>query len=148
MTTALKPQVIEGSGGIPPEPDWSETYTDILDVAAAHEEWGIIIREMQEAQTVSVANGHAIGRLVHFRLLYRHALQQVAERGAVLKGKGQRQPRFSPHWGVMRQAADLIAAIESELGLAPVRRGKAMKAHKANRSQRAADAYIKPLRTA
>ena len=150
MTAPLKPVTVEGGGGIPPEPDWSGTYSDVLDIAAAHEEWGVIVREMQGVQTISVANGHAIERLVHFRLLYRTSLQQVAEKGAILKQRGRmsrdNSGRYNPHWGVMRQTSDAIGVLEAELGLAPVRRGKATKIQKKQGVARAADNYLKVIR--
>ena len=145
MKTHMKAAPIEGGGGIPPEPDWSEIFSDVLDVAAAHTEWGIVIREMRESQTVSVANGHAIARLVHFRLVYGRALRMVGEQGAILKAKRTLRPLYNLHWIVMRQADEAIRSAEAELGIAPVRRGKASKVNRAVKEHRAADAYLKRI---
>jgi P27 family predicted phage terminase small subunit len=141
MPGALKATVIEGGGGIPDEPDWSQIYSDVLDIASAHEEWGIVVREMQSAHTITVANGHAIGRLVSFRLLYRTALQQIAERGAILKKS--RGERYNPHWNVIHRAADACSALEAELGISPIRRARAAKAQKRTTADRASDAYLR-----
>ncbi|WP_457094920.1 hypothetical protein [Microvirga sp. P5_D2] len=58
----------EGGDGVPAEPDWASIYSGELDIAAAHEEWGFAIRDMREAQTLTVANGHAIKRLVELKI--------------------------------------------------------------------------------
>src|SRR5688572_9333588 len=139
----LRPVQIEGGGGVPPEPDWGSTYTDVLDIAAAHEHWGVVTRSMQEAQTISIENGDAIERLVHARVLYRKAINHVAENGAVLKNKRNRADEYNPHYGVMRQMADLMVVMEAELGIAPVRRNKASKAQRKTKVARAADNYLR-----
>lgn len=139
----LRPVAVEGGGGMPPEPDWSSTYTDVLDIAAAHERWGIVTRAMQEAQTITIENGDAIERLVHAHVLYRRALNVVAERGAVMKNKRNSTMKYNPHYGVMRQMADYMVVMESELGLSPVRRNKAGKTQKRTNVAQAADNYLK-----
>jgi P27 family predicted phage terminase small subunit len=140
----LKPFAIDGGGGVPPEPDWRSLYSDVLDVATAHEEWGLVVRELQDAGTLAICNGHAVKRLVEFRVQYERASRQVAETGAIVKAKRTKVPAYSPYWVVMRQADEAIRVLEAELGLAPVRRGKATKVQRAKKNPRAADAYIKP----
>ena len=142
MANVLKPLIIEAAGGIPEEPDWSQTYSDVLDITSAHEEWGIVVQEMQRAQILTVANGHAIARLVHFRMLYRTALQQVAEKGAVLK-RTRKNDKFNPHWSVMCRASDGCLVLEGELGISPVRRARATRTQKRVHTARAADTYLK-----
>lgn len=137
--------VQNGGDGIPPEPDWASIYSDELDVAAAHEQWGMIIRELCEVDTLAVVNGEAIQRLVQFRIVFKRASQDVAERGAVMKAKRSRVPQYNPHWTVMKQSDEAIRVLEAELGLAPVRRGKASKVQRAKKVSRAADAYLKPV---
>lgn len=135
---------IDGGSGLPPEPDWTDLYNDEFDIAAAHEEWGIVVRELQDAGTVCVANGHSIKRLVHFRIQYERSSRHVAEHGPVLKGKRAKVGQWNPHWSVMRQADEAIRVIEAELGLAPTRRGKATKVTRVKKAPKAADAYLKP----
>src|SRR5690606_32400349 len=79
--------VINGGDGTPPEPDWALIYSDEIDIAMAHDEWSIVIREMQAAKTLAVANGHAIQRLVAMRIVYERAARQVSETGAIIKAK-------------------------------------------------------------
>lgn len=136
---------VPGGDGVPAEPDWSAIYNDILDLDLAHEEWGIVVREMTEAQTVAVVNGHAIMRLVMFRVQYERSARNIAENGAVLKAKRTGVPQYNPHWPIMRQADEAIRVLEAELGLAPVRRGKASKVQRGKKAVRAADSYLKPV---
>lgn len=134
---------IEGGDGLPPEPDWQSIYDDDLDIAAAHEMWGIVTREMTDAKTLSVANGHAVKRLVEFHVQYERAARHVAEKGAILAptSKKTKVGQWNPNWSVMRQADDAIKALEAELGIAPVRRAKAARAEIKKRRERASDAY-------
>jgi phage terminase small subunit len=136
---------VAGGDGAPPEPDWSSLYQDELDLVAAHEEWGIAIRELQQACTLSVANGHAVKRLVQFRIVYEGAARSVAENGTIQKAKRTRVPQVNPYWGVMRQASEEIRVLEVELGLPPVRRGRATKVERKQKRTTAADAYLKPV---
>lgn len=140
--------VIEGGDGRPPEPDWNLIYSDEIDIAIAREEWEIVIREMQAAKTLTVANGHAIQRLVAFRIIYERAARQVAEAGAIVKAKRTRVPQYNPHWIVMRQADETIRAHEAELGVSPSRRGRATKIERQKRKPRPADAYLNPTNRA
>src|SRR3954454_14244981 len=116
---------VPGGSGTPPEPNWSLSYSDPGDTAAAHEQWGNVIRELAGAQTLSVENGHMVERLTHFRVAFARAARDVAEHGTILRAKRTGVPQINPSWPIMRQAADAIRAIEIELGLPPIRRGKA-----------------------
>ncbi|MEI5679552.1 MULTISPECIES: P27 family phage terminase small subunit [unclassified Mesorhizobium] len=138
---------IPGGDGTPSEPDWASLYADEFDIAAAHEEWGIVIRELKDAVTLSVSNGHSIRRLVEFRVQYERASRHVAEHGPILKptNKKAKVGQWNPYWSVMKQASETIRALETELGLAPVRRGNATKVVRGKKSPRAADAYIRPV---
>lgn len=138
---------IQGSDGVPVEPDWTSVYPDELDIAAAHEEWGVVMRELRDSGTLAVANSHAIKRLVEFRVQYERSSKHVAEHGPVLKGKRAKVGQWNPHWSVMRQADEAIRVLEAELGLAPTRRGKAVKVQRAKKAPRAADAYLKTVGT-
>jgi len=135
---------IDGGDGAPPEPDWSQVYTDPFDLAFAAEQWGAIIREMRDRAILAVANGHAVKRLVEFRVQYERAAKYLAEHGPVVKAKRTGVPQINPYWTIMRQADEAVARAEAELGLAPVRRQKAAKVERKARQARAADNYLRP----
>lgn len=138
---------IAGNNGVPPEPDWALTFSDSAEIKSAREEWGIVLREMQDAGTVSVANGHAIRRLVEFRLQYERACRVVAEQGSIIEARRTKVPQINPYWVVMRQADEALKVLESELGIAPVRRARATKVKRVEKTQRSSDDYIKPVRS-
>lgn len=137
---------IDGGQGLPPEPDWSQFYTDDFDLALAHDEWGLITRELASNQVLSVSNGHAIKRLIEFRVQYERSAKHVAEKGAILAptSKKAKVGQWNPHWSVMRQADDAMKALEAELGLSPVRRGKTTRVQNGKKAPRAADKYRTP----
>lgn len=132
---------IDGGAGTPPEPDWSLTFSDAAEIIKAHEEWTAVISELKEAEALTVANGHAIKRLVVFRLLYDRTADTVVEQGAVVPAKRTKVPSHSAHWTVLRQSAEVIAGAEAELGIAPTRRGKLVPVKRRKAKPRAADAY-------
>ena len=134
---------ISGGDGTPPEPDWGSTYSDPLDVALARETWGEVVREMRDAGTLAVVNGHAIMRLCNFRIIYERAAREAAEHGAVIKARKTGVLQYSPHWIVTRQADEAMRAIEAELGISPLRRGKVTKAGRKRDTARPADQYLK-----
>lgn len=134
-----------GGDGVPPEPDWSSQFADELDIAEAHERWGILEREMKDAATLAMVNGHAMQRLVEFYVEYRRAARQIAEHGTIVKARRTRVPQVSPYWTIMRQADEHIRVLEAELGIAPVRRGKAGKVQRGKKAPRAADSYLGSL---
>jgi P27 family predicted phage terminase small subunit len=134
---------IEGGDGEPPEPDWHLVFANEVDIEVARAEWGMIVREMKAVETLAVANGHAIQRLVEFRVQYRRAANQVAEHGAILQVKPEgKSGQWNPFWSVMRQADSKILILEAELGLAPRRRNSAGKAKKRLKVGRPADDYL------
>ena len=121
-------RTIDGGDGIPPEPEWSQYFSDEFDIEAARDEWGVVVREMQRDETLAVCNGHAIRRLVDFRIQYKRAAIHVAEYGAIIQAKTTgKGGQWNPHWSVMRQADHAIRALEAELGLAPRRRAAVVK---------------------
>ena len=138
-------QGIVGGEGVPSEPDWSLIYKGADEVAVAHEEWGVVIREMQEAGTITVANGHAIRRLVEFRLQYERAGRIVARQGTIVPAKRTRVPQINPYWVIMRQANEALKVLEAELGIAPTRRARAAKVKREKKIERASDRYLKPV---
>lgn len=131
--------VIAGGDGVPPEPQWE--YQDAAELADAAGQWRTIVAEMRDAGTLAVANGHAIKRLVEFRVQYERAARHVAEHGAVLKSKRAEAGVRSRHWTVMREADEAVRVLEAELGIAPVRRGKVRKVQK-KAAPRSADTYL------
>ncbi len=133
---------IPGGDGTPPEPDWAATYSDVLDLALARQTWGEVVREMRDAGTLAVVNGHAIMRLCNFRIIYERAAREAAENGAVIKAKKTGVLMYSPHWIVTRQADDAMRAIEDALGISPLRRGKVTKAARRKAAARPADRYL------
>lgn len=136
--------VIIGGEGEPDEPDWQLIYSSADDLATARREWGMVVRELRECQTLSVANGHAIRRLVDFRIQYERAARHVAEHGAIFRGKGRaKHGEWNPWWSALRQSEEVIRQCESELGISPIRRGRAAKVARRDRKARAADAYLK-----
>ena len=134
-----------GGEGVPPEPDWTLRFNDELDQALAHEEWGIVIREMQDMATLAVANGHAIMRLVRYRVVYERAARSVDEVGVLQAAARTKVPKVNPNWAIMRQAGEEIRLLEVELGIPPVRRGRTTKVQKKAKVTRASDAYLKPV---
>lgn len=136
---------IPGGDGIPPEPDWTSQFTDELDIAEAHDRWGVIEREMKDAGTLAMVNGHAMQRLVEFYVEYRRAARQIAEHGTILKARRTKVPQPNLYWVIMRQADEHIRVLEAELGLAPVRRNKAGKVQRGKKAPRAADSYLGSL---
>lgn len=138
---------IDGGAGLPREPDWSQAFTDEMDLALAHEEWGIVTRELSGAGVLAVANGHSIRRLVEFRVQYERSAKHVAEKGAILAptSKKAKTGQWNPHWSVMRQADESIRVLEAELGLAPTRRGKTTKVQRGQKKPRAADSYLRTV---
>jgi phage terminase small subunit len=134
---------VTGGAGVPPEPDWSKIYPKTADVAAARGHWGVVTRELSSAQTLAVANGNMIERLVHFRVEFERAARHVAKHGTVIEAKRSGVPAINVFWPVMRQASESLRTIEIELGLPPVRRGKVGKVNNAQKTPRPADAYLR-----
>ena len=140
-------KVVEGSDGIPLEPDWKKTLKTKLEHAAASADWTRVVREMREANTLAVANGHAIRRLVEFRIVYDKAAKEVARDGPVVKDANNLATTgvWNPWWSIMRQADDSIRTLESELGLTPRHRDKAGKVKRKAGLTRAADRFLKSV---
>lgn len=138
--------VIEGTGDIVPEPDWSLLLTDELEVAAAREHWRRVTTELKERELFAPANGHAVQRLVVAYIVYDRCAREVADNGAVLKpkrGNPKAIARLSPYFTAMREAGSDADRQEQELGLSPRRRAGAAKAVKKVRRATGADAYLK-----
>lgn len=140
--------LVDGTGGIVPEPDWSAIFSDVLDLAAAQDHWHRIVTELRQRDLLAPANGHAMLRLVFAYIIYDRAAREVAETGAVSKprrGNTKAIARVSPHFTVMREAGNDAAQIEAELGLAPRRRAAATKAENGKKAPRAADRFLRAV---
>jgi P27 family predicted phage terminase small subunit len=140
MTTIIP---IQGGDETPEEPSWaqySEEYQEI-----AHAEWGRVTRHMKTAGTLAVANGHAISRLCHFRVLYEKAMLEVAKNGAILEAKKSNAAHgvYSPFWIIANRADASISRLEGELGISPTGRKRAGKVASKPHKTQASDAYLK-----
>lgn len=137
--------VIEGSGQIVPEPDWTSLFSDVLEIAAAQEHWRVITTELKDRQLLSPANVHSIQRLVCAYLMFDRMYREVAENGVVTKprrGNAKAIARVSPHFTAMREAGADADRIEAELGISPRRRGSVTKVERKQRRERASDGYL------
>lgn len=135
---------LPGGDGVPPEPEWSEIFDDVLEQALAHETWGLVVREMRGAETLTVANGHAIKRLCIAAVLYERSARDVAEHGSVIRAKKSGVLQYSPHFVVARQMGEDIKTLEMHLGISPIGRRKVAKAPKAkDGAARPSDTYLK-----
>jgi phage terminase small subunit len=138
---------IQGGEGGPVEPDWRSIFSDPDDIAIATTNWATVTKEMREAGTLSAANAHSIRRLVEISVQYERSSRHVAEFGAILppKTKKAKVGQWNPHWSVVRQADECMRIAEAELGIAPIRRGKAGKVQRGKKAPRAADKFLRSL---
>lgn len=134
--------VIEGGAGEMPEPDWSQIYTDDLDLAFARYQWRSTISELRGTEKLAPANAHQIKRYVMWCVQYEVAVRHVAEEGAVFPRKGKKQPAYNPWFTVMKDASANCAALEAELTLSPRRRNNGGKVPRKVKRQAAADEFI------
>lgn len=138
-------EAIDGGHGEPQEPDWSSIFTDDLELKAASDHWREIVREMRDAGTLVIANGHAIRRCVIFRIECDRSIRNVAEEGKIIRAKRTKRPQINPEWTCLKQAAEALTILEAELGLSPRRRAAAGKVQRARKKATAADGYLKPI---
>jgi P27 family predicted phage terminase small subunit len=135
---------VTGGAGTPPEPPWAAIYADPLDIGVARETWRVI-EELTRMQTLAVANGATIERLVRFSVTFTVAARDVAARGALVAAKKTGVPAVNPSWSIMKQASAAIRVLEAELGLSPAHRGRASKVKHEKKTTRPIDAYLKPV---
>ena len=62
--------------------------------------------------------------------------------GEVTKGSRRKPPQVVPYWRLMRQAEETIRQLESELCIAPLRRGRAGKVQIRRIGLRPIDKYL------
>lgn len=140
--------VIDGGAQVVAEPDWSQVYTDSLDLAFARDEWRGLVQALTAAGTLAPENARMMERCIDFRIAYERAKRVVAEKGLVVpprRGNKTAIARPSPYWHAMREAASDLDRIEGELGLPPRRRGSVTKVDRKQRARTAADAYLRPI---
>ncbi len=111
--------VIDGDEGAPPEPDWTLIYQDATDCINASAHWKQAVSALRDAGALEPGNGHAILRMVSFRLLFEASMLNCAEKGVRLPATKKREERANPHLGHMRQIDESIRQLEAELGLSP-----------------------------
>ena len=133
---------IAGGDGMPPEPHWPHYYDETADQRRAHGHWAEIASALRDAGGLSVSNGHAILRLVTFRMEYDASAQDVATRGVIRPATRKHGEYTNPHFRAMRQLDETIRQLEAELGISPVRRGRIGKVVRKITKPRAADAYL------
>ena len=109
---------------LPAEPDWSREIVGRSKAVATEREaasgyWGVIVRHMNDAQTLAPTNVHAVKRLVMAWLTYDRAMAHVARHGAVVPAPRTKTPMHNPWFAVTVQAGKMAATLEAELGLAP-----------------------------
>ncbi len=140
--------LVDNTGSIVQEPDWTAIFSDELEIAAAREHWRIVTTELIDRGLLSAANVHSLHRLVMAYISYERASREVAENGAVLKprrGNSKAIARINPWFTAMREANADATLLESKLGLSPRDRNAATKADRKANRKRAADAYLKPV---
>jgi P27 family predicted phage terminase small subunit len=118
-------------------------FSDVGECATAREHWSTVVTAMRTAETLTVANGHAVKRLVLAQVVFDRACAAVARDGGVRVVKGVY--RRNPQWILAKQSAEMCAGIEAELGLPPSRRHRVGKAARRKQQARASDAYLKPV---
>ena len=137
---------IDGTGQIVPEPDWSQVYSDVLEIAAASEHWRRVTVELRSRGLLSAANFHALERMVHLYVICDGAAKEIGEHGAVLKPKRSSPKaiaRVSPFFTVLKEASSSAAMLESEFGLSPGKRARATGLPERKGPAKASDAYLK-----
>lgn len=129
------------------EPDWARLMPDKAEQAAASEHWRRVAGEMDQLQTLSLANGHSLQRLVVAYLVYDRCSRHVAAEGLVTepsKDNPKAIARLSIHYKAMREAESTAERLEAQLGLTPGKRGRVGKVTKPRERSAGADAFLGP----
>jgi P27 family predicted phage terminase small subunit len=144
--TAAPALTRESIGGIV-EPDWARLLPDRSEQEAASEHWRRIAGEMHDLEILSLANGHALQRLVLAYLVYDRCSKSVAADGLVTepnKDNPKSIARLSIHYKAMREAENTAERLEGQLGLTPGKRGRVGKVSKKRERRAGADAFLGP----
>ena len=129
------------------EPDWAQLLPDVGERAAARAHWQAIAGEMRERETFSLANCHALLRLVLAYLVYDRCSVIVAVDGLVTAPNPENPKsiaRLSIHYKAMAEAEKTAERLEAQLGLSPGRRGRVGKVTKKRERSAGADAFLRP----
>ncbi|HEY0131640.1 MAG TPA: P27 family phage terminase small subunit [Allosphingosinicella sp.] len=127
------------------EPDWKQLLPDVGERAAARAHWQAIAGEMRERETFSVANSHALLRLVLAYLVYDRCSVIVAVDGLVTAPNPENPKsiaRLSIHYKAMAEAEKTAERLEAQLGLSPGRRSRVGKVTKKRERRADADAFL------
>lgn len=138
--------VREMIGGII-EPEWARLLPERGEQEAASEHWRRVAGEMHEQEILSLANGHALQRLVLAYLVYDRCSKNVAADGLVTepnKDNPKSIARLSIHYKAMREAENTAERLEAQLGLTPGKRGRVGKVTKKRERKAGADAFLNP----
>jgi len=134
----------ETIGGIL-EPDWARLLPERAEQEAASEHWRRVAGEMHELEILSLANGHALQRLVLAYLVYDRCSKNVAADGLVTAPNADNPKsiaRLSIHYKAMREAENTAERLEAQLGLTPGKRGRVGKVTKKRERQAGADKFL------
>jgi P27 family predicted phage terminase small subunit len=141
---APPPLIRETVGGIL-EPDWARLLPEADEQTAAAEHWRRVAKEMHELEILSLANGHALQRLVLAYLVYDRCSKNVAADGLVTepnKDNPKSIARLSIHYKAMREAENTAERLEGQLGLTPGKRGRVGKVTQRRERKAGADAFL------
>lgn len=133
-------------GGIV-EPDWSRLLPERTEQEAAAEHWRRLAGEMHEQEILSLANGHALQRLVLAYLVYDRCSKSVAVDGLVTEPNKENPKsiaRLSIYYKAMREAENTAERLEGQLGLTPGKRGRVGKVAKKRERKAGADTFLGP----
>ncbi|EHK54702.1 hypothetical protein [Allomesorhizobium alhagi] len=67
-------------------------FAEASDAEASHEQWSIVCRELQDGGTLAISNGHAIKRLVKFRVQF----EQSSCHGPIITAKRAKIGLWNP----------------------------------------------------
>ncbi len=135
---------IEGSDGVPPEPNWRSIFGRAADREAASAYWKDTISEMRAAEKLSIANAHSIKRLVVAYVTFDISAREVLKAGPVIKAKKTGVPTYNPWWTTMSNAASQAQALEKELCVSPRDRGSGAKVVKKTTRVTGSARFLKP----
>ena len=140
-------ELIEGTAGRPPEPDWKTIFPGkaaATDRANASRYWNDAANELQRDEKLSIVNAHALRRLAIAYVIFDREAAAVAREGAIVPAPKTGTPMHNPHWNAMRSADRMATGIEAELTIAPRRRASGAKVSKPRKPGNA-DRYLKPV---
>jgi phage terminase small subunit len=127
------------------EPDWARMLPERAEQSAASEHWQRNAGEMNEQQTLSPSNGHALQRLVLAYLVYDRCSLEVAVGGLVTEPSADNPKaiaRLSIHYKAMREAEKTAEGLEGQLGLTPGKRGRVGKVTRKRERKAGADTFL------